>query len=199
MREAALDALERRWASAEREELTVAKPPPRTVLGAYTTARKSKANGPRRERRPYTTLLTSLAPLVASCDCPDYVRGGLGVRKHILVVLSHIHGSACRLAAARKEKAPAAARLEWDPRLPLHGELDRLAGLRFAYVPPRLARWVRQGVIVESARQDPERRRDVLAVASTLEATPAARAVVREELERVERALAAVSRVPSPR
>jgi hypothetical protein len=141
VREAALDALERRWASAEREELTVAKQPARTVLGAYTTARKSKANGPRRERRPYTTLLTSLAPLVASCDCPDFVRGGLGVCKHILVVLAHIHGSARRLTAARNEKAAAASRLDWDPRLPLRGELDRVAGLRFSDVPPVWRVW----------------------------------------------------------
>lgn len=191
VREAALDALERRFASVERDELTVSKQPARTVLGEYRTARKSKANAPRRERRPYATLLTSLSPLIASCDCPDFVRGGLGVCKHILVVLAHIHGSTRRLAAARKEKQAATLPLDWDPRLPLRGELDRLAGLRFAHVPPRLARSIRHGAIIESARLDPERRREVLAVASTLEASPAARAVVREELERIERELAA--------
>ena len=85
--------------------------------------------------------------------------------------------------------------------LPLHGELDRVAGLRFSQVPPSLARAIRQGAIVESVRQDPERRRDVLlAVAkpvAKLDASPAARAVVREELARVERALACERAAPA--
>ena len=251
VREAAVESLERRWTFAQRDGLVIATRPEGCVLGAYTTTRpiepsaevrgekslargtaKVKAKRARQRRgkhvaRPYTTLLSRLDPLVASCDCPDFLRSSLGVCKHVLVVLADVFASPKRLARARQESAgavtspPAMARLEWEPWLALEGELDRLSGLRLE-MPPRgkgepssgqssAAHWsrVKRGfpgrTMIESARRDPERRRDLLLslralmTESTdrgpkgraqLAASPAARALVGEELERVERSLA---------
>ncbi|MFO0742371.1 MAG: DEAD/DEAH box helicase [Labilithrix sp.] len=217
VREAALEALERRWNSAEREELAVASSPPKSVLGSYTTAaRKQRADGTRarRDARPYTTTLTSISPITASCDCADFVRGGLGVCKHVLVVLAHVHASPRRLASAHKEAVARVvsrrSRLDWDAVLPLRGELDRVASMRLSLGPSspttghewsRVMRALRRGSFVESVRQDPERRREVLAALQSLlrgglDASPAARVVVREELERADRRFAAAAAVP---
>ena len=260
VREAAVEALERRWSFAQRDGLAIATRPEGCVLGAYTTTRpiepnvelglrakrppkggaRGKAKGKKgarqrrgkHETRPYTTLLSRLDPLVASCDCPDFLRSSLGVCKHVLVVLADVFSSTKRLARARQESAstatsppPTLPRLEWEPWLALEGELDRLSGLRLE-MPPRTsggptpgrssaAHWarVKRGfpgrTMSESARRDPERRRDLLLSLralmtesadrgptkgrAELDASPAARALVGEELERVERSLANAS------
>lgn len=259
VREAAVEALERRWAFAQRDGLIIATRPEGSVLGAYTTTRpidakaelpvrrakdakkdargtaKGASNGAKvtrrrgkHEARPYTTSLSRLEPLVASCDCPDFLRSSLGVCKHVLVVLADVFASSKRLARARQESARAEAspptrpRLEWEPWIALEGELDRLSGLRLE-MPPRgsgkpssgqsnAAHWARVKrsfpgpVVIESVRRDPERRRELLLSLRTLitetagraghaplDASPAARALVVEELERVERALANAS------
>ena len=253
VREAAVEALQRRWGFAARDGLVIATRPEGAILGAYTTTRpiepgtvvgkatkkaKRKKSDRRargkHEARPYTTVLACLSPLVASCDCPDFLRGSLGVCKHVLVVLADVFASTKRLLRAKQESARAAAsppavpRLEWNPSLPLEGELDRLTGLRLE-IPRRAAlgpasssdrtgaaHWsrVRRAfpgrTMSESVRRAPERRRDVLlslrALASDgagrsgrmqLEASPAARALLGEELERVERSLACADAAPA--
>ncbi len=280
VREAALEALQRRWGFAQRDGLVVATRPESTILGAYTTTRPiereaavlragaktktaksaqksgqgkqakkgaARARG-KHEARPYTTVLSRIEPLVASCDCPDYLRGSLGVCKHVLVVLADVFARPRRLARARQESAMGGGAsadrpiLAWDPILPLEGELDRLAGLRLempkdagssfssssssSLRTAAVERGMRSGTLdvrlegpewsrvkrafpgrgmIESARRAPERRRDVLlalralmaedgagrgkATRVSLDATPAARALVAEELERVERSL----------
>ena len=240
VREAALEALHRRWTFATRDTLVVATRPPGTVLGAYTTSRVKPTETPARagrrtapktsrkstrdlryEARPYTSVLSSVAPFVASCDCPDFLRGSLGVCKHILVVLADVFAEPRRLARARREGTADTGegpRLVWDPTLPLAGALDRMSGLRLDELKVASAtramskvsaeHWLRVrralghgGGVLASARLDLERRRDLLAslkvlvdgtkARSRLDASPAARALVAEELERATRAHAA--------
>jgi SNF2 family DNA or RNA helicase len=96
--------------------------------------------------------------------------------------------------------------LRWDPRLPLTGELDRLATLQLAEgVEVRksasivnLERRFRDGIVDPLALGDLERRHELLQALHKalnpvrrqhpiIDAVPAARAVVAEELERVVR------------
>jgi hypothetical protein len=186
---AALEALVRRYGFAEREELKVIHRPAKgAMLGAYRTA----AAGPEKKgRRPYDTWLSSLSPARGNCDCPDYVKSSLGLCKHLLVVLTDVY---------RRDKAPAPARhlppeLSWDPLLPMDRSVDRLSGLRRSTGKSgRLPRgWERSSdasVLVpdEGTRTDPTRRAAFLqALSDSVEnASPAARAVVRDELERSE-------------
>ncbi len=105
----------------------------------------------------------------------------------------------------------------WEPGLPLRGSLDRLTGLRFelrreptfgsakhAKEWQRLRRQFGRGVL-ESVRLDPERRSELLTRLaellandeSWLGASPAAKALVREELERSERSLDCARSMPA--
>ena len=229
VREAALEALHRRWAFAERDGLVIAtRPSGERVLGRYTTLRRQAtrpgsgrqrvdARRAMREARPYASLLESLSPLSASCDCPDHLRNSLGLCKHLLIVLDHVFSSRKRLAAATRERRAEVGipRLVWDPNLPLSGELDRLSGLRLEEMangspnahrrpaaPAQLLARVRRAL--PAGKPDPrtlgdlERRRALLALLAKallrggggralLDASPAARALVVEELARVER------------
>ena len=139
---AAMEALARRWDYAKRDGLVVGARPARgAVLGEYATRARvvrgqtgpsSRKRGP----RPYRTQLESMHPLAGSCTCPDFIRGSLGVCKHLLVVLDHVHSSRARVARAEHEQraprslAPAGT-LRWMPVRPLQGPGDRVAGLRW--------------------------------------------------------------------
>jgi hypothetical protein len=213
VREAALEALVRRWAFAERDGLVVARRPDGgSVLGMYATGRRK---GRAREKRPYATLLESLSPLVTSCDCPDFLRSSLGLCKHGLVVLDHVFRSRRRLARGVRQSAETVdrgPRIRWEPDLPLAGEIDRLVGLRLDMPTPgplpvgaktvadgymaRALRAFSGGALNSEVRLDPERRRPLLSSLRALvgqdspgplDATPAARAIVVEELDRAER------------
>ncbi|HEX7601922.1 MAG TPA: SNF2-related protein, partial [Polyangiaceae bacterium] len=194
VREAAMEALLRRYRFAQRDELVVAASPTRGVLGTYKTARRTSGKGKRGER-PYTTLLTSLVPLDGSCDCADFLRSSLGVCKHLLAILDHVYAKA-KGGAVSGTKPPQAAALRWIPDLPLGGPLDRLSGLRWAIRPgPRPRGWVEapggKGLAIERrVLQDLARRTDVLRTLAAMgrtNAEPAARALVVEELERAQR------------
>lgn len=122
-RRAAMEALLRRWGFAERDELTVAASPPHgRVHGTYrlTGRRSQKDSLQRRAARPYATELVCLAPPRGSCDCADFLRGSLGLCKHLLVVIDHV------------PRSPVA----WRPRtrsLPNRGKTGQCcAGTRFA-------------------------------------------------------------------
>ncbi|HVH47315.1 MAG TPA: DEAD/DEAH box helicase, partial [Labilithrix sp.] len=252
VREAAVEALHRRWGFAQRDGLVIATRPEKSILGAYTTTRSSEVETPaakrakkkgkkrgsgtgrrrKHEKRPYTSVLSRLEPLVASCDCPDFLRSSLGVCKHVLVVLADVFESPKRLARARQESAGSTGvvdrpRLDWDPTLALQGDLDRVSGLRLdmpkggrlvasTVGPPsatthwgRVKRAFPARTVIESVRRDPERRRDLLLSlreliaersgrrGALLEASPAAGALVAEELERAERCLANAGVVPA--
>jgi hypothetical protein len=85
VRRAAMEALIRRWSSAQRDGLRVARRPNGTTpLGLYETRR------PRGRARPYRTWLETAEPLEGSCDCPDFARSSLGLCKHLLTVLDEI-------------------------------------------------------------------------------------------------------------
>jgi len=184
VREAALDALRRRWEFALRDALRIASRPANGgVLGAYTTTRARAANmervnghagrkkKARREPRPYASLLESIRPLRTSCDCPDFLRSSLGVCKHLLVVLDDVFSSRQRAKAAATEVFVSASRprLVWNPELPLSGTLDRLAGLRLERRTIRLSprrQSPATGMLGALGRMFPEGRPDPTALES---------------------------------
>jgi superfamily II DNA or RNA helicase len=128
VRRAALEAVSRRLAFRHRDELRVAqRPPGREPFGLYATRK------PRSAARPYQTLLRSVEPLRASCDCRDFLRNSLGLCKHVLAVLEDLAARPRRFRRAC-EAGPAAptkrARLGWCPVRTLTGSGDWLAQVR---------------------------------------------------------------------
>ena len=98
----AMDALLRRLESGRKDELRIeSRPEGGRVLGLYATRRRGS------EARPYRTIVSGVDPLKGRCDCPDYLRNSLGLCKHILVVLEHLHGRPGLLNRAIKEQATA--------------------------------------------------------------------------------------------
>lgn len=129
LRKAAFDALVRRYAFARRDGLTAEGPRtslPNAPLGDYRTI---SADRKRPGSRPYVTRVRSLVPFVTSCACADFVRGGLGICKHGLVVLEVLATSGS-LDRASPEALPE-AELSWDPVPPLAPEPTRLLRLRY--------------------------------------------------------------------
>ncbi|MGE3821130.1 MAG: SWIM zinc finger family protein, partial [Isosphaeraceae bacterium] len=124
-RVAALDAILRRQESARRERLRVVdKPEGGRMLGLYTTKRRGASV------RPYRTVIRGIDPMDTRCDCPDFVKNGLGVCKHALAVLAVIHAKPRRIQLATREQEAARveppAGLSWDPIRPLTGFGDWL-------------------------------------------------------------------------
>jgi hypothetical protein len=138
VRRAALEALERRFDNVMAEELTVLESPKGTVLGKYVvgTRRKLKKGGKGSGRRPYETIVEGVRPLRGQCSCPDYLKGSLGLCKHLLTALAHVyeHPRSVERAAAEQTEAPWSETplLSWDPLIPLHGSADRLRSLHWA-------------------------------------------------------------------
>lgn len=129
LRKAAFDALVRRYAFARRDSLTAQGPKPSlpsSPLGDYRTI---SADRKRPGSRPYVTRVRSLTPFVTSCSCADFVRGGLGVCKHGLVVLEVLTSSG-DLDRASPNPLPE-VELSWDPIPPLSPEETRLLRLRY--------------------------------------------------------------------
>ena len=124
VRKAAVEALARRFSFAERDGLRLEKQPT-AIVGEYRTTR---ADGRKRDARPYRTALVSLAPLQTSCSCADFVRSSLALCKHGLVVLASLEKKGA-LADARVTSSKSHA-LSWLPQQPLDGDADRLARLR---------------------------------------------------------------------
>ena len=94
----AMDALLRRLESARRTSCG-SKPGPRArVLGPYGTRRRGS------RARPYRTILSGVDPIEGRCDCPDFLKNSLGVCKHILIVLEHLHARPRLLQQASKEQ-----------------------------------------------------------------------------------------------
>jgi hypothetical protein len=208
VRIAALDAIVRRLEAARRDKLTLGGTPKEgRLLGTYFTRRK------RSEARPYRTVVHSVDPILARCDCPDFLRNALGLCKHVLVVLETLYEKPARLKRALNEQAERETKaypgLLWDPIRPLRGLGDWLE--RIAWVPsPRspaaeaaLARWFRRGdpawALKTTYADKPARRLEL--VEDLLEAVPsdprAARrdpaliALLTGERERLKRVLGA--------
>ena len=102
----AMDAVLRRLESARKDSLRVeARPADGRLLGLYVTRRPGAGS------RPYRTVLHGVDPIEGRCDCPDFLKNSLGLCKHILVVLEHLHARPRVLQQAQKEQ-------EWsDPRV----------------------------------------------------------------------------------
>ncbi len=168
---AALDAVIRRLAFARRDALEVAsRPRGRIGLGLYGTRRHGDG------ARPYRSLLAAVAPLVGSCDCKDFQKGGLGLCKHLLVALEDLAskpGKWERAVATGTELAIRDARLVWDPVRPLTGPgdwLDRVAWAPGANghggdrrLPGMVPRWFASRAddtwyLAKGAPDDPEER-----------------------------------------
>src|SRR5208283_3832147 len=116
----AMDALLRRLESGHKDELRIeSRPEGGKLLGLYATRRRGS------EARPYRTIVAGVDPLKGRCDCPDYLRNSLGLCKHILVVLEHVHGRPGLLnRAAREQQRLAETPFTgpvWDPVRPLLG------------------------------------------------------------------------------
>lgn len=231
-RRAALEALLRRLASAARDELAVTGSPKGRVLGPYALAGgpAQPANGKgkkRRTPRPYHTELLSLSPVRGSCDCADYLRGSLGLCKHLLVVLEAVLTSAAQVEQGTRENAEAALGpasmpvLRWDPVRPWNGAGDRLQGLSLTGTVGGEAMgsrgngsrrsgsrggpwsWFREGRLEVSKVAHPGHRAALLRSLvdargeGTLGAESGALALVRAELERAERHEAAKKATPA--
>ena len=228
LRCAAMEAILRRCKFGDRDGLVVTRAPAGTVFGSYVTGRTATSGqaAPRRqemgakkrarsaELRPYRTVLTRLDPLEGNCDCPDYLRGSLGLCKHLIRVLDVVHAArGAQLRAAPPTSPSRHATLSWDPVRPLRGVGERLLGLQWTDGAGggRAAAAVLQARALFMSRRgaahlapDPrrlaslEKRRafvgQLLEAAAgrsvTLEAEPAAIALLREERERLDRRLA---------
>lgn len=191
----AMDALLRRVTLAHRDGLKIVRRPARRArFGVYRTGSEGAA-----PKRPWTTLLRSVQPLSASCDCPDFIRGSLGVCKHIVAVLEDVLGRESSAALAPH------VTLRWDPIRPLTGEGDWLSRVTFHQGPPRRGpkriadaaarRWFDAGgQLVSPLDTDPARRlelvTDLLRFArlpseDELRAEPALLPLLERELERL--------------
>ncbi|MGC8642848.1 MAG: DEAD/DEAH box helicase, partial [Isosphaeraceae bacterium] len=125
VRAEAMEALLRRLDSARKDELRIeSRPESGRVLGLYATRRKGS------EARPYQTIVSGVDPLRGRCDCPDFLKNSLGLCKHILIVLDHLHARPvlCKRARGEQERIGGipATGLAWDPIRPLLGFGDWL-------------------------------------------------------------------------
>jgi superfamily II DNA or RNA helicase len=189
VRKAAVEALARRWAFAERDGLRVLKRPSSGMLGEYRTAR---GVGHKRDSRPYRTELIAIAPLRTSCSCADFVRSSLGLCKHGLVVLAAIEQLRTGTRRRRPGPTPRAPDLVWAAEHPLAGEADRLARLRLR---SGTLEGFRNGAPLLRTLTDPRRRLALIeqverrTARGALRAEPAVGTLLAEERERAARQL----------
>ncbi|MBX3273962.1 MAG: DEAD/DEAH box helicase [Sandaracinaceae bacterium] len=201
---AALDALARRYAFAQRDELRILARP-RAAEVAHRVGREGRGG------RTYEVWLSSTDPIETSCSCADFARSSLGLCKHGMVVLESVAGKRARPARARQGTL-----LRWDPRHPLglsavRGDgtidatraFDRAARLRVD--GPCRIRGLVAGAPSTVALRDPKARAALLVAleraieAGRLEAEPAARTIVHEELARARRLVEAARVRPACR
>jgi superfamily II DNA or RNA helicase len=121
----AMDAVLRRLEAARKDSLRVeARPPDGKLLGLYMTRRPGAGS------RPYRTMIREVDPIEGRCDCPDFIKNSLGICKHILVVLEHLHSRPRLLQQAKKEQEWSDPSTDmglcWDPIRPLTGIGDWL-------------------------------------------------------------------------
>ncbi len=191
---AAMEALLRRMDFATRDDLRIERRPT-AIFGEYRT--RSRGVG---STRPYRTVLLGVDPPAGSCDCPDFLRGSLGLCKHLLVVLRDLHAKPRKLAAAlRKQSAAPKSILAWDPIRPLLGAGDWLDRVRLTSkdAPPALRRrFDSRGKLRDACYgRHPERGKlvdELRAIARRDRHAPALAAMLQDEHERLERAAAGI-------
>ncbi len=206
VRRAAFEAILRRLASARGQELTVVKSPRGGPFGDYTLRSRQTAGDLR-----YAVRLYAVAPLQGSCDCPDFLRGALGLCKHLLAVVDHLAAKPRLWREAQDATNHPAAllpRLRWDATLAPAGAFDPLRALCLQTVgasararPPagllRLFRPTKSGLLHldETHDEDPEARLQLVAELQRYQrlagsgADPAVGAVLGDERNRLERIL----------
>jgi superfamily II DNA or RNA helicase len=189
----ALEALLRRAASGRADGLQiVSRPAGGRLRGLYATRRRGSA------ARPYRTYLRAVDPIEGSCDCADFLRSSLGLCKHLLAVLEDVFSKPRALEKARREAAPAASALRWDPIRPLSGRGDWLAQVRWVDGSPDrgLARWLRPAKGGRFAVEVPEASAHRLRLVNQLirslrdgNAEPALYALLQEDRRRIMRTI----------
>jgi superfamily II DNA or RNA helicase len=118
----AMDALLRRLDSVKKDGLAIdARPPGGVPLGLYATRKKGSGV------RPYRLAILGVDPIEARCDCPDFLKNSLGICKHSLIVLEHLHDRPKLLKRAIQTQDAIRPGLSWDPIRPLTGPGDWLA------------------------------------------------------------------------
>ena len=190
VQKAALDALARRYAFAQRDGLHVAERPERGIFGSYRTSSQSKAQGG--NTRPYETALYGLSPLHTSCACPDFVRSSLGLCKHGLVVLELLEQRG--LGAEAQACTELLPNIGWSYAEPLAGPFDRLARLCVRGATPAAVSGVQDGRPQPQALADLSARLTLIselthALAQGQSAEPAVHTLLAEERARVEQRL----------
>src|SRR5207247_830 len=87
---------------------------------------------------PYDVRLWSLEPPSGSCDCPDFVRGSLGVCKHLAAVMMHLGANTRGLQRVLRTPpgTPPPFSIMWDPVAGSDGT-DPLASLCLSRPPAR--------------------------------------------------------------
>ena len=188
----AMDALIRRIESIKQEKLRLeSRPAEGRLLGIYATRRPGSG------ARPYRTLLLGVDPIEGRCDCPDFLKNSLGVCKHLLTVLEHLHTRPRVLQQAAKEQEWANGKARegvwWDPVRPLTGLgdwLERVAWRGDVEVASarstraaQVLRWfraTRDGGVLKSAFPDKPARRIEL-VDDLLKMSPAGAAGTRHD------------------
>ncbi len=200
VRRAAMEALIRRAGFAKRDATSVLARPARAV-GLYQVGSKGTAGV--RAARQYRTEICSLDPLRTSCDCPDFVRGALGVCKHGLAVLLSLPASAFSQASRKRGSGPRRKkpRLQWSAVAPLTGPHDRLASLRMTGPEGNVKRFTRARPADDATWPAHKRLRwienQLLAIRKgQLTAEPAAKRVLEEERTRAERWVANARGLP---
>ncbi len=185
---AAMEALLRRLDFATRDDLRIDRRPA-AIFGEYRTRSRDRAS-----TRPYRTVLLGVDPPSGSCDCPDFLRGSLGLCKHLLVVLSDLHAKPRKLAAALRTQSDAPKPiLAWDPVRPLLGAGDWLDGVRLVgkNKPPTLRRrFDSRGTLKDAFSGHPARGKlidELEAIARRDRHAPALAAMLQHERERLAR------------
>jgi len=203
VRRAAFEAILRRLSSARGQELTVGKSPRGGPFGDYTLRSRQTGGNLR-----YAVRLYSVAPLRGSCDCPDYLRGALGLCKHLLAVVDCLAAKPRLWREAIVGPTAQLPRLRWDTTLAPAGVFDPLSALCLQAVgtsarerPPagllRLFQPAKSGLshLDETHDEDPAARLHLVADLQKYQrlagsgADPAVGAVLTDERNRLERIL----------
>jgi superfamily II DNA or RNA helicase len=189
VRRAGFEAVLRRLSSARSQELTVIDRPARGGFGRYGL---SSPSGP----LAYDVRLYSLNPIDARCDCPDFLRGSLGLCKHVLAVLDTLARKPREWKAALEAVSPARPRLVWDSTAIPAGPFDPLSALAATTDAPADLFRVGKGGRLRLANLHPDDPRARLRLVERLrlldrgaKADPAARAVLADERARLDRVL----------
>jgi superfamily II DNA or RNA helicase len=143
----AMESVLRRLDSVKKEGLAIdARPSGGSPLGAYAT--KKRGSG----ARPYATAIFGVDPIEARCDCPDFLKNSLGLCKHVLIILEHLHARPKVLKRALASQGLARPALLWDPIRPLEGLGDWLGRITLVRPPNPKSSKSREAKILELFR-----------------------------------------------